>query len=86
METKSIQKTFCNYFSFGIDGKIGYSFDLHRAKSRLGNLVVYACMGVIKAATRTKTLDELLESIQIYTSQKKKIPNGQQKSTIKKVE
>lgn len=63
MNSTKIQKTFCNYFSFGIDGKIGYSFDMHRTKSRLGNLAMYACMGIIKTMTKTKTLDELLDSI-----------------------
>ena len=58
-----IKKTFCNYFSFGIDGKIGYSFDMHRTKTRFGNLAMYACLGLIKAMTRTKTLDELLDHI-----------------------
>ena len=68
IEGAKFSKTFCNYFSFGIDGKIGYGFDMHRTKSRLGNLAMYACMGVIKAATKTKTLDELLETIEIYES------------------
>lgn len=38
---------------------------MHRTKSRLGNLAMYACMGVIKTMTRTKNLDELLDSIEI---------------------
>jgi len=58
-----IKKTFCNYFSFGIDGKIGYSFDMHRTRSRLGNLAMYGCIGLVKVMTRTKSLDELLENI-----------------------
>lgn len=57
LEGYTFQKTFCNYFSFGIDGKIGYGFDRHRQKSRLGNLAMYACMGLAKTMTKTKTLD-----------------------------
>ena len=60
MEGTILQKTFCNYFSFGIDGKVGYSFDMHRTKSRLGNLAVYGMLGIVKAATKTKTIDELI--------------------------
>ena len=60
LEEKIFHKTFCNYFSFGIDGKIGYSFDMHRANSRLGNLAMYGLLGMVKTATKTKTLDELL--------------------------
>lgn len=50
-------RTFCNYFSFGIDGKIGYSFDKHRTKTRLGNLAMYGCIGLVKTFTKTKNLD-----------------------------
>lgn len=60
MEGSTFSKTFCNYFSFGIDGKIGYSFDMHRTKSRLGNLAVYGAMGLVKGMTKTKTVDELV--------------------------
>lgn len=52
----SICYSFCNYFSFGIDGKIGYSFDKRRTGSRIGNLMVYGTMGLLKAASKTKTL------------------------------
>jgi hypothetical protein len=40
-----------------MDGKIGYSFDLHRTSSRLGNLAMYGAMGLIKAMTKTKTVN-----------------------------
>lgn len=53
---KSVSFPFCNYFSFGIDGKIGYSFDSKRTKSRVGNLIVYGTMGLVKAICKTKTI------------------------------
>lgn len=56
----SLSYSFCNYFSFGIDGKIGYSFDPRRTSSRVGNLIVYGAMGLVKAASRTKTIQELV--------------------------
>lgn len=65
IEGKSFSRSFCNYFSFGIDGKIGYSFDKHRTKSRVGNLMVYGTMGVLRAATKTKTVQELVEKMEI---------------------
>ena len=52
-------KHFCNYFSVGIDGKVGYSFDLHRTSSRIGNMMVYGVMGAVKSFTKTKTVGEL---------------------------
>ncbi len=36
---------------------------MHRTKTRFGNLAMYACMGLVKTLTRTKSLDELLDSI-----------------------
>ena len=62
MEEKTITKHWVNYFSFGIDGKIGYSFDLHRTSSRLGNLAMYSLMGFVKSFTKTKTLGQLVSS------------------------
>lgn len=63
MEGKSISKSFCNYFSFGIDGKVGYEFDKYRTTSRLGNLAVYGAMGIASNFQKTKTMGELLEFI-----------------------
>lgn len=54
---QSITKPFVNYFSFGLDGKVGYSFDMHRTQSRLGNLTVYGALGFVKGITKTKNLN-----------------------------
>lgn len=79
IQEKRISKTFVNYFSFGIDGKVGYSFDMHRSSSRMGNLMVYGVLGVVKGITRTKTVDELIESFWISPhaiDEKKHIDSG----------
>lgn len=57
LETKTIKKHFCNYFSIGVDGKIGFSFDMHRTSTRMGNLAMYGVMGLVKSFTRTKSLE-----------------------------
>jgi len=49
-----------NYFSFGLDGKVGYSFDKHRTTSRLGNLTVYGLLGLAKGLTKTQNLHDLV--------------------------
>ncbi len=46
----------------GVDGKIGYSFDLHRTSTRMGNLAMYGALGLVKSFTKTKSLSELTES------------------------
>ena len=48
-----------------MDGKIGYSFDIHRKNSRLANLATYGIMGAIKNLSKTKTVQTLLESMEI---------------------
>lgn len=63
MEEKIISKSFCNYFSFGIDGQVGYEFDKYRTTSRWGNLAVYGAMGIASNFQKTKTIGELLEFI-----------------------
>ena len=68
LEGKTFIKHWCNYFSIGIDGKVGYSFDMHRTSSRLGNLVVYGAMGFVKSFTKTKTLGELTKSLSMQST------------------
>ena len=53
-----------------MDGKIGYSFDKHRTNSRLGNLFVYASMGIVKTASKTKTLNQLVEKMVIVDEER----------------
>ncbi len=53
-------KCFVNYFSFGLDGKVGYSFDMHRTTTRIGNLAIYGALGLLKGMTKTKKINELL--------------------------
>jgi diacylglycerol kinase (ATP) len=62
LEVQAITRHFCNYFSVGVDGKIGYSFDSHRTSSRIGNLAVYGAMGLLKSFTKTKNIGELAVS------------------------
>lgn len=63
IEGKTFIKHFCNYFSLGVDGKVGFSFDLHRTSSRMGNLAVYGAMGLVKSFTTTKTIKDLTRSL-----------------------
>jgi hypothetical protein len=56
MEGKILQKHFVNYFSFGIDGEIGYEFDKRRTSTRFGNMAVYGAMGIKTGLQKAKTL------------------------------
>lgn len=63
MPGKVLTKHFVNYFSFGIDGEIGYEFDKRRTTSRLGNLAVYGAMGIMTGLQKVKNLGELVEKM-----------------------
>lgn len=65
MEEKILKKTFCNYFSFGIDGKVGYSFDKYRTGTRIGNMAVYGAMGAKSQLEKNKDIDQLVESVYV---------------------
>lgn len=45
---KIFSKPMANYFSVGIESRIGMGFDRHRVKSQLGNKMVYALEGMKK--------------------------------------
>lgn len=38
---------------------------MHRTSTRMGNLAMYGALGVLKEVTRSKTIDELIESFYI---------------------
>lgn len=69
LESKTFTRHFSNYFSLGIDPKIGYSFDMHRTGSRMGNFITYAVMGCIKSFTKTQNLGELISQFKCATKQ-----------------
>jgi diacylglycerol kinase (ATP) len=48
VEDKHIKRSFSNYFSLGIDARIGYSFDRRRTKNKFANLICYGCIGFWK--------------------------------------
>lgn len=62
--TTTFKKLMCNYFSFGVDSRIGYGFDKGRTKSRLGNKCVYFWEGLKKFFIKTPKLNEIVENIQ----------------------
>jgi len=67
-------KVMCNYFSFGVDSRIGYGFDKGRTKSRFGNKIVYCWEGFKKFFTKTPRVNDVVENIQVL----KITPDGQE--------
>jgi len=62
---KSYSKTIINYFSFGVESRIGLGFDKSRTKSRLCNMCVYTYEGIKKLLTSTKKANDILISMEI---------------------
>ena len=62
-DSLEFSKLCCNYFSVGVDGRIGLGFDRNRTKSACCNKTVYACEGFKKSLWRTNTIAGMLESV-----------------------
>lgn len=57
VETRRFKKSFSNYFGVGIDARTGYTFDKHRTRSVLMNLICYGCIGFMKFFKKTKKVE-----------------------------
>jgi diacylglycerol kinase (ATP) len=53
-------KKMSNYFSIGIESRVGYEFDKRRTKSRLSNKVVYAWIGAKRVLGKKYLLNDVL--------------------------
>jgi len=55
-------KKMCNYFSFGVDSRIGFGFDKHRTTSVLGNKCVYCWEGFKKMFIKTARMKDIVDT------------------------
>jgi len=80
----------CNYFSFGIDARIGYGFDKSRTNSRVLNKGVYCWEGMKKMFSNTFRVNHILHTVEHYKEEDPESPevnddDGKNKS-ISKIE
>lgn len=54
-----------NYFSIGIDARIGLGFDKHRTKSQLGNKCVYCWEGMKKLFLKDRGAGKVLDALEV---------------------
>ena len=54
-----------NYFSVGVESRIGLGFDRHRTHSVIGNKCVYCWEGFKKMFLKTPRINSILESFNI---------------------
>jgi len=64
VQLTTFSKLMCNYFSFGVESRIGYGFDKGRTKSRLGNKIVYFWEGLKKLVKKTPRLNDVVDNIE----------------------
>ena len=62
-DSLDMTKLCCNYFSVGVDGRIGMGFDRNRTSSACCNKTVYICEGFKKSLWRTNTIASMIESL-----------------------
>ncbi|KAF4659055.1 hypothetical protein FOL47_007732 [Perkinsus chesapeaki] len=59
---RSIVKPICNYFSIGVESRVGLGFDKHRTKSKFLNKAVYVVEGTKKITfTKTPNIPSLIQ-------------------------
>ena len=59
----SLSKPMCNYFSMGLESRIGLGFDKKRQNSSFMNKMVYGWEGLKKTFMSTPRIDEVVESV-----------------------
>lgn len=55
-----------NYFSIGVDARIGYGFDKLRTNSRWGNKCVYCWEGFKKLFISTPKVNNAIENVELF--------------------
>jgi diacylglycerol kinase (ATP) len=60
-----VNKLSCNYFSIGIESRIGLGFDKHRTKSQIGNKMIYGMESVKKMFLRMPKVRNTIKRITI---------------------
>lgn len=63
-----------NYFSVGIDARIGLGFEQHRTTYRFCNLLVYCFEGFKKLFVKTRRVNSVIEDLEIINEQDDKVP------------
>jgi diacylglycerol kinase (ATP) len=61
-DRKLLSKPMCNYFSLGIESRVGLGFDKKRTTSAFRNKMRYAIEGMKKVMTSTPRIKELVEA------------------------
>lgn len=70
-----------NYFSIGIDARIGYGFDKRRTASRHKNKCFYCWEGFKKMFLKNKNIPETLDKLITIQSGNDKIPSNNNSTT-----
>lgn len=66
-------KKMSNYFSFGVDARVGYGFDKNRTKSRFKNKTVYCWEGFKKIFTKTPKLNDVLQKAETISNKEEEV-------------
>jgi diacylglycerol kinase (ATP) len=61
----TLTKPMCNYFSIGIESRVGLGFDKKRTKSQLLNKTVYVWEGIKKIFTTTPKITDIVASVSV---------------------
>jgi diacylglycerol kinase (ATP) len=66
-----MKKKMCNYFSIGVESRIGLGFDRKRTTSPFLNKVVYCWEGFKKMFMKTQPMHIVIESLEKFDKNEK---------------
>lgn len=56
-------KRFTNYFSFGMDARVGYDFNRYRSERQLFNYALYALVGFFNKFRKIKNIQDIVSKM-----------------------
>lgn len=62
-ELKQFNKMFVNYFSCGVDARMGLGFDRNRTKSQFCNKIVYGLEAIKKLFKTTQKISDIVHNM-----------------------
>ncbi|CAD8093325.1 unnamed protein product [Paramecium primaurelia] len=72
MNTNSLEKKMSNYFSIGVDARIGYGFDKNRTTNRHINKICYCLQGIQKMFLKNPRVNQVVQFVEHFNHKEQK--------------
>lgn len=83
MPSRPFCKQITNYFSFGIDARVGYNFDSHRSNFQLFNYALYCLIGCFNRFKKTSNVPQMITNMEESESEAEDVEDGKMTMVFK---